>query len=397
MTSRSPKPARRAYRTLAQIQARPYAPRHRRDTMTPAQLLAALPLGHRDWKRILASILAIHGREHGTKDKVVSNQTMYERPRFLFQFFEELHTKTIYHTVEPRCLGNRHVAAMVAIWAGRGLSAGTIANYLSMLRVFVAWIGKDPSIVRTAAEYLGSDSVLAHRHQVAEEDHSWIAAGVVHAEVLEQIRTICPYVAIQTEFSKLFGLRPREARCLRPHEAVILRKRVLPRDVDASSPATHYLHFDWGTKGGRPRDVPIETDAQWDLVRRAQAFVRPGRHLGRPGYTLKQNKAHFYRVAEKVGITKKESGVTPHGLRHEFANDVYEKEAGVASPVRGGSAPDRETDRAARLAVSRLLGHHRGQVTGSYCGSPRVSQPAKVDSTKADRSSGNDIGDSRKT
>ena len=218
---------------------------------------------------------------------------------------------------------------------------------------------------------------------------------MAHAEVLEQIRAICPYVAIQTEFSKLFGLRPKEARCLRPHEAVILRKRVLPRDVDPNSPATHYLHLDSGTKGGRPRDVPIETDAQWDLVRRAQAFVRPGRHLGRPGYTLKQNKAHFYRVAEKVGITKKASGVTPHGLRHEFANDVYEKEAGVASPVRGGSAPDRETDQAARLAVSRLLGHHRGQVTGSYCGSPRVSPPVKVESTESNGDDTDDISHSR--
>jgi len=379
MTSRSTKPARRTYRTLAQIQARPYAPRHRDDTMTPAQLLAALPLGHRDWKRILACILAIHGREHGTKDKVVSNQTMYERPRFLFQFFEELHTKTIYHTVEPRCLGNRHVAAMVAVWAERGLSAGTIANYLSMLRVFAIWIGKDPMIVRTAARYLGSGSVLAHRHQVADEDHSWVAAGIVHADVLEQIRALSPHVAMQTEFSKLFGLRPKEARCLRPHEAVIPRARVLPRDADPNSPATHYLHLDPGTKGGRPRDVPIETDAQWDLLRRAQALVRPGRHLGRPGYTLKQNQGHFYRVLEKVGITKKERGVVPYGLRHEFANDTYEEKAGVASPVRGGSVPDRETDRAARRVVSRLLGHHRGQVAGSYVGSPRVAPSAQAE------------------
>jgi integrase len=99
---------------------------------------------------------------------------------------------------------------------------------------------------------------------------------------------------------------------------------------------------------------------------------------------LKQNQGHFYRALEKVGITKKESGVVPYGLRHEFANDTYEEKAGVASPVRGGSVPDRETDRAARRAVSRLLGHHRAQVTGSYCGSPRVSPPAKVESTETD-------------
>jgi integrase len=375
MTSPSTGRLRRLYRTRAQIQAVAH-PRRDRDA-DPGQVLAALPLGHRDWKRILACLLALHGREHGIKDKTVSNQTIYERSRFLYQFFDELHTLTIYKHVEPRSLGNRHVAAMVAVWAARCLSAGAIANYLSILRVFVAWIGKEPGIVRTASQYLGADSAAAHRRQVADEDHSWIAAGLEHAEVRERIRALCPYVALQTEFSRLFGLRPREARCLRPHEAVIPAELVLPRDLDPASPASHYLHLDAGTKGGRPRDVPIETAEQGDLIRRAQAFVPAGRHLGRPGFTLLQNKNHFYRVLAKVGITKKQCGVTAHGLRHEFANAVYEERAGVASPVRGGTAPDRETDQAARLAVSRRLGHSRGQVIGSYVGSPRVMASVK--------------------
>lgn len=253
--------------------------------MTPAQLLAALPLGHRDWKRILACILAIHGREHGTKDKVVSNQTMYERPRFLFQFFEELHTQTIYHTVEPRCLGNRHVAAMVAVWAERGLSAGTIANYLSMLCVFAAWIGKDPKIVRTAAQYLGSDSVLAHRHQVADEDHSWIAAGVVHADVLEQIRSICPYVAIQTEFSKLVraasegGTVPSPARGGHPMRASPAERRGSEFAGDAL-PAPASGHQRWPTPRCPYRD------------RRAMGPCASGAGLRSSGPTSRAPRAH---------------------------------------------------------------------------------------------------------
>ena len=353
------------------------------------RLLAALPLGHRDWKRILACILAKHGREHGTRNKQVSNQTMYERPRFLYRFFDDLHTQTIYIRLDPRCLGNRHVAAMVAIWAKRGLGAGTIANYLSMLRVFATWIGKDPGIVRTAAAYLGEDSAQARRRQVADEDHSWIAAGVEHAEVREQIQEICPYVAIQTEFSRLFGLRPKEARCLRPHEAVTPRERVFPRDRDPDSHAKYYLHLDQGTKGGRPRDQPIETEEQWDLVRRAQALVRSGRHLGRPGYTLKQNTEHYYRVLKKVGITHEDRGVTAHGLRHEFAIETYEESAGVAAPVRGGSIADREVDRAARGTLSRLLGHARRQVTSAYLGSPRIVKTSDIGRNSSDDCQGN--------
>jgi integrase len=371
----------RAFRTRKEIEAHPYPRRGESDPMSADRLLAALPLGHRDWKRILACILVKHGREHGTRNKQVSNQTMYERPRFLYRFFNDLHTKTIYVRLDPRCLGNRHVAAMVGIWAERGLSAGTIANYLSMLRVFATWIGKDPGIVRTAAQYLGSDSAQAHRRQVADEDHSWIAVGVEHPEVLEQIRVICPYVAIQTEFSRHFGLRPKEARCLRPHEAVIPRERALARDRDPESPATHYLHLDQGTKGGRPRDHPIETQAQQELVRRAQALVKSGRHLGRPGYTLKQNTEHYYRVLKRVGITHEDRGVTAHGLRHEFAIEKYHQSAGVEAPVRGGSSPDREVDRVARGTVSRLLGHVRRQVTSAYLGSPVVMRSSASEST----------------
>jgi integrase len=147
-----------------------------------------------------------------------------------------------------------------------------------------------------------------------------------------------------------------------------------------------------------PTDKPVscQFEQSREKLSRSQAFVRPGQHLGRPGYTLKQNKAHFYRVVAKVGITHEDRGVTPYGLRHEFANDVYEEEAGVPSPVRGGSARDRETDRAARLAVSRLLGHHRGQIVSSYVGRPRVLPPAEVESTEADGGDGDNIGDSRK-
>lgn len=387
MTSPAQVRPKRDRRTLAAVQAAPYPPRDRAN-LDPDQVLALLPRGHRDWKRILAALLAKQGHKHGTKDKGVSNRTLYERPRFLFQFFRDLHAQTIYHTVEPRCLGNRHVAAMVALWAKRGLSAGTIANYLSILRVFMTWIGKDPGVVRTAAQYLGDDSPLAHRRQVADYDHSWVAAGVAHAQVRERLFALCPHVAIQTEFSRLFGLRPREARCLRPHEAVIPRSAALARDIDEGSTAMHYLRVAWGTKGGRPRDVPIETQAQWELIRRAQALVPPGAHLGRPGYSLQQNTDHYYRVLSEVGVTRKDSGVTAHGLRHEFANDEYEKRAGLPSPVRGGAALQGSVSRDVRRRVSRLLGHNRPAVASCYLGQSVVMRSSASNGTDPSRGDG---------
>lgn len=373
MTSRKHARLPPHHRTLAEIESSPHLRRSSVGPIAdPDRALAQLPLGHRDWKRILLCILAKHGLQHGAKLKTVSNRMLYERHRFLFGFFQLLHTETIYKRVEPRCLGNRHVAAAVSLWAARGLGGGTIANYLSMLRVFATWIGKDPAIVRNAAAYLGPDSALAHRRQVAEYDHSWVAAGVDSVEVAARIKAICPYVAIQTEFSRVFGLRPREARCLHPHEAVIPRAEAPARDVEPASSAAHYLFLANGTKGGRPRALPIETEQQWDLVRRAEAMVSPGAHLGRPGYTLKQNTAHYYRVLAQVGITQHQLGVTAHGLRHEFALDEYAKRAGTSSPLRGGAAPNRNTDHASRQHVSLLLGHNRAAVASCYLGKPRV-------------------------
>ena len=133
-----------------------------------------------------------------------------------------------------------------------------------------------------------------------------------------------------------------------------------------------------GTKGGRVRDVPLVTQAQWDLIDRAKAMVGPGQHLGRPGYSLQANTAHYYRVLAKVGITRKLVGTSGHGLRHERAGDEYQAVAGVPPPVRGGTAPDRATDRKARTAVAKLLGHNRYQISSCYLGSPSVRPAAKA-------------------
>lgn len=361
-------------RTRAQAQAVPHRPRPYGETV--AQLdrdLAQLPLGHRDWKQIVSLLIKRHNAQHSAKHKGVSGKTMHDRECFYFAFFGDLRTHTSYRRVEPRRLRAAHVEAMAAVWADRGLSAGTLANYLSYLRTWCQWTSRSPLTVRNAAAYYGETSPLAHRRQAAERDHGWLAAGVAFPQVRAELEALCPYVAIQTEFTQLFGARPKEARCVRPHEAVIPCSVALPRDVDPAFDATHYLRLDAGTKGGRPRDVPITNEAQRALIARARALVRPGEHLGRPGFSLKANTAHFYTMLAKVGITRKQLGVTAHGLRHEFGNDAYEQRAGTPSPVRGGTAPDRARDREARTRVSRLLGHNRPEVASCYLGPSRVA------------------------
>lgn len=343
------------------------------------RFVASTSFADPDVDGIVKAIIKLNNANHAVRLKAVSFKTMHEREIFYAAFFDDLRKETRYRNVEPRRLSERHVEAMAEVWEARALSAGTIANYLSYLRTWCQWTGRPPETVRDAAYYYGEDSTLAHRRQAAESDHSWIAAGIDHATLLPRIAEICPYVAIQTEFSRLFAARPKEARCLRPHEAVIPVSEAIGDDIPQGVEATHCLRFEHGTKGGRMRDVPIVTPAQWELIERAKAMVRPGQHLGRPGYSLQANTAHYYRVLDKVRVTRKRIGTSGHGLRHEKAGETYEAIAGVPPPVRGGSAPDRATDRRARLAVAVLLGHNRPQIASCYLGSPSVRPACKTE------------------
>jgi len=56
----------------------------------PDAVLAALPVGTPDYKRVLGAILKMHNHEHSAKPKGVSFKTMLDRQRFLVSFFREL-------------------------------------------------------------------------------------------------------------------------------------------------------------------------------------------------------------------------------------------------------------------------------------------------------------------
>ena len=100
---------------------------------------------------------------------------------------------------------------------------------------------------------------------------------------------------------------------------------------------------------------PLENQAQRDALDYLQGQVRTrGDSLADPSRTLKQSMTRYYVVMRAAGITRKQLGITSHGLRKEFANVTYFKLTGVKSPVQGGPPIDRVVDREARL---RLVEH----------------------------------------
>ena len=74
-------------------------------------------------------------------------------------------------------------------------------------------------------------------------------------------------------------------------------------------------------------------------------------------------------------MTKADLKVTPHGLRHQYAADEYERATGVRPPVEGGAAPDKAIDAAARQGVSMKLGHGRPDISNAYLGSREDATP----------------------
>ena len=165
-----------------------------------------------------------------------------------------------------------------------------------------------------------------------------------------------------------------------PHSAVVSSESV-PISQHASDRYAVFLRVERGTKGGRLRFVAIRNDDQRSALELALQFaLHPSSHLGHPGLSLKQSLKRFDNVMQKAGVTKKQLGVTAHGLRHQFAQEFHVELTDVQAPVRGGDVcADPETLKTALLEIARQLGHNRPTITRAYVGSPvraSESQPS---------------------
>ena len=373
-----------SYRTDRSIPARGSADLPRRkpqETGAEARLRTALGPpprrggGRQSWKRTLQDILWTHNDRHATKPKSVSFKTQSERAAGLFRCFRDLHALG-YKIRNPYCLGGRHVRALVEDWTAaeprarrRTLSPSMVQTELSHLRTLASWIGK-PGMVLPAASYV-ADPALVTRRSVATEDRSWPAHGLDPQSVIGEIAAHDPWVGAELRLARAFGLRVKEAVMIQPR----LADQPAGDGEDPSASAGGFLEVKRGTKGGRLRRIPIDTPAKREALDAAKAMVTSdSQFLADPTRTLVQNLNRLANVMKKFGVTHEALGVTPHGLRHEYAGDRYETTAGAPAPVRGGASTDAATDAAARLQVAEELGHSRTQITSAYLGGVKASR-----------------------
>lgn len=253
-------------------------------------------------------------------------------------------------------IDQRHIKAVTDSWTAAKLAASTIQTRVSILKWLAAGLGKRGMVMDMS--YYGIADEAVKRIYVAQEDKSWSGHAVLSSEKISDATALDEWVGNQMNLMKVFGLRVQEAVMLNPERA----------DHGES------LCVEAGTKGGRTRIVPIRTQEQRKVLDAAKVLAQrsPRGSMCPPDKKVDQAIRRIYYIADKLGITKQNLGVTPHGLRHQYANDRYEEISGNPSAVRGGKAiVDRALDEKARRQVSQDLGHARLNITAAYTG-PRV-------------------------
>jgi len=249
-------------------------------------------------------------------------------------------------------LREKHIFGLVELMIKKGQKPSTIQNKLSVLRIYCSWIGKC-GMVRSP-EYYVTDATLVKRVTATNTDKSWDNKNIDH--LIESVSKKDPIVGLQLKLCNQFGLRRLEAIMLKPR---------------ISDEGAH-LHVRAGTKGGRPRMVPIATDQQRSLLEEAKRLADPKSELiCRPGKTLKQAINRFKYVLRYCCITRAGEGVTAHGLRHGYVHHRYKARTGGGKlPIKGGwpGEVDPVVDKVAKLKVMEEVGHSRLSVTTAYGG-----------------------------
>jgi hypothetical protein len=127
------------------------------------------------------------------------------------------------------------------------------------------------------------------------------------------------------------------------------------------------------TKNGRYREVAIREGEYGQMQRQildyAKGKCRRWESMAWPDVTLAQAEQRYYWLNRQLGLTKKDLGMTGHGLRAGHAEDIMLLRGVLPSTLGGTKDMASERGRtAARYDASRTLGHNREIITSAYIG-----------------------------
>ena len=296
-----------------------------------------------------------HTRVNG---KVASERTVQAAGEALRAIFRLL-VKLGYRLEDPRNINEKHIKALCAEWHRLERSPKTIQGYLSQLRTFCGWIGKK-GLVKNVYYYLPNVPKDELRVKtVAMKSKSWAEVGIdVGAKAAEAMALDWRF-GLMIMAQAAFGLRRMEVLQMQPWK----------NDKGHKFAA-------YATKGGRPRDIDIDTPVQRAVLDLIKSKIGRKDHLGwsmkadGSAGSLKYSKRRYNYLMESIGINKVMAEVTGHGLRAQFAENAALLK-GLIPPTLGGTPgqmPREDIDHA-REQVSEKLGHSRISITPPYYGS----------------------------
>lgn len=293
----------------------------------------------------------VNGKVSSIRTVEITKQVMRETCR-------RLHGLGFYIT-DIESLKEKHIEAIVKDWHKSGLSNKTIQNQLSRLRVFAGWLGKSEIIKAGGiAEYLPEvDPKELKVKTFTEKSKSWTGNGVDLVKIIGEAKKESGRLYAMLLLGVSFGLRKKEML------------RIKPWSADAG----HELRIDGSVaKNGRFRSIPIDTGKQYGKFQRwcldqAKLMCSRSETLGWPELQYKQSVNRFSHHMAKLGVTKIELGISAHGLRAEYTENMG-MILGLVPPSLGG-----EIDQMARAervaiadAVSKLVGHNTDHTLSAY-------------------------------
>ena len=243
---------------------------------------------------------------------------------------------------------------------GKRMGSGRVANCLAHVRAVLYILRLDvDAIVPYNAEVLERMHLTPRRYD-PKRDRSLEAAGVEFAELFARTWAVDRLVAVVFLLCWVFGFRLEEAYKWRAREDVV-------RGIEHAMVLVRR-----GPKGNRWREF-IMTMGEWE--QKAVFFAKMLSSRGTGGLIPDDVEAEklfrnrIYRVARKVGLTKRQLGATPHSLRHSFAQRRFVE--GVIEVLgylpEDGLIPSNVDDVVAPR-VSGDLGHGRSAITRTYTG-----------------------------
>lgn len=266
--------------------------------------------------------------------------TQAQRERELTLIANQLH-ELGYRSMGASSLKPKHVEALIALWMENDIATGTIKNRMSAIRWWSRKVNKQNVIARSNDHYGIPNRVFSTTGTKAKSVNETDLAQVPDEHVRMSLR-----------LQRAFGLRREEAMKFTPQVAD-------KGDHLALKPS-------W-TKGGKARVIPVRTEAQRELLNQA-------RQLAGRGSLIPSTRSYVQQLRIYEGQTSRAGLSKMHGLRHAYAQQRYEELTGWKSPAAGGPSgkalrPEEwDTDRNARLTISRELGHEREQITVVYLG-----------------------------